>query len=198
MQQRIIDKAESMFFRFGIRSVTMDDIAKELGISKKTIYHYFTDKDDLVEKVTNHALFNQVCKTDQIYESSQNPIEEMIYSTKMMREMLENVNAVLFYDMKKYHPLSWEKYVEFKNGFLDIVKRNLTNGIAQKLYREEIDIDIMAKLRVELVDLAFNIELFPPNKYNLLRVQLESIDHFIRGIVTKEGLEIYENTRVKM
>jgi TetR/AcrR family transcriptional regulator, cholesterol catabolism regulator len=198
MQQRIIDKAESMFFRFGIRSVTMDDIAKELGISKKTIYHYFTDKDDLVEKVTNHALFNQVCKTDEIYESSQNPIEEMIYSTKMMREMLENVNAVLFYDMKKYHPLSWEKYVEFKNGFLDIVKRNLTNGIAQKLYREEIDIDIMAKLRVEIVDLAFNIELFPPNKYNLLRVQLESIDHFIRGIVTKEGLEIYENTRVKM
>ena len=196
MQQRIIDTAESMFFRFGIRSVTMDDIAKELGISKKTIYHYFADKDDLVEKVTSHSLANEMCKTQNIYENSQNPIEEMINSTKMMREMLQNVNAVLFYDMKKYHPQSWAKYVEFKNGFLEIVKRNLLNGITEKLYRPDINVEILAKLRVEVVDLAFNIEYFPPSQYNLLNVQLESIDHFIRGIVTTKGLEIYEKTRL--
>jgi TetR/AcrR family transcriptional regulator, cholesterol catabolism regulator len=185
-----------MFFRFGIRSVTMDDIAKELGISKKTIYHYFTDKDDLVEKVTSQSMHNEICKTQEIYEKASNPIEEMIFSTKMMREMLQNVNAVLFYDLKKYHPRSWEMYVQFKNGFLDIVKRNLTNGIAQKLYRPEINVDIIAKLRVETVDLAFNIEYFPTANYNLLEVQLESIDHFIRGIVTPAGLEIYEKTRL--
>jgi AcrR family transcriptional regulator len=196
MQQRIIEKAESMFFRFGIRSVTMDEIAKELGISKKTIYQYFTDKDDLVEKVTEHSLSNQICKTNEIYDKSKNPIEEMMYSTKMMREMLENVNGVLFFDMQKYHPTSWAKYVEFKNGFLDIVKRNLKNGIQEKLYRADINVDILAKLRVESVDLAFNIELFPPKVYNLLNVQLESIDHFIRGIVTPQGLQLYEKTRL--
>lgn len=196
MQQRIINTAESMFFRFGIRSVTMDDIAKELGISKKTIYHYFTDKDDLVEKVTSHSLENELCKTQDIYERAQNPIEEMIFSTKMMREMLQNVNPVLFYDLKKYHPKCWEKYVGFKNGFLETVKRNLSNGIDLKLYRPEINVEIMAKLRIETVDLAFNIEYFPPASYNLLQVQLESIDHFIRGIVTPAGLEIYEKTRL--
>ena len=196
MQDRIICTAEAMFMRFGIRSVTMDDIAKDLGISKKTIYHYFVDKDELVEKVTNHTLSNQFCKSEEIYGFAKNPIEEMILSTKMMREMLENVNGVLFYDMKKYYPASWQKYMEFKNEFLDVVKRNLINGISEKVYRSEIDVDILSKLRVETVDLAFNIEYFPHNKYNLLKVQLESMDHFIRGIVTPEGLKIYEKTRL--
>ena len=196
MQQRIINTAESMFFRFGIRSVTMDDIAKELGISKKTIYHYFTDKDDLVEKVTENAMSNQMIKTCMIIDASKNPIEELMFSTKMMREMLENVNVVLFFDMKKYHPNSWKKYMDFKTVHLEIVKKNLNEGIAQKLYRSDIDVEVMSKLRVETIDMAFNMELFPPNLYNILKVQLESMDHFIRGIVTTKGLEIYEKTRL--
>jgi TetR/AcrR family transcriptional regulator, cholesterol catabolism regulator len=198
MQNRIIETAESMFFRFGIRSVTMDDIAKELGISKKTIYHFFKDKDELVEKVTENAMSNQMIKTCKIIEVSKNPIEELIFSTRMMREMLETVNVVLFFDMKKYHPNSWKKYMDFKLVHLEIVKKNLTEGIKQKLYRSDLDVDIITKLRVETIDLAFNLEIFPPNIFNVLKVQLESIDHFIRGIVTQQGLEIYENTRVKI
>lgn len=73
------------------------------------------------------------------------------------------------------------KICRLQNGFLETVKRNLSNGIALKLYRPEINVEIMAKLRIETVDLAFNIEYFPPASYNLLQVQLESIDHFIRG-----------------
>jgi TetR/AcrR family transcriptional regulator, cholesterol catabolism regulator len=198
MELRILQQADTMFLRYGLRSVTMDDIAKELGISKKTIYLYFADKDTLVDKVTEYMLEEEKNKADQIYKIAQNPIEEMFLSTKMMKEMLQNINAVLFYDMQKYYPESWKKYLAFKIHFLEIIKRNLNEGILQKLYRPEINIEILAKLRVESVDLGFNMEVFPTSKYNILDIQLESIDHYIRGIVTPKGLEVYEKTKLEI
>jgi TetR/AcrR family transcriptional regulator, cholesterol catabolism regulator len=198
MELRILQQADTMFLRYGLRSVTMDDIAKELGISKKTIYLYFADKDMLVDKVTEYMLNEEKNKADQIYKIAKNPIEEMFLSTKMMKEMLQNINAVLFYDMQKYYPESWKKYIAFKIHFLEIIKRNLKEGISLKLYRPEINIEILAKLRVESVDLGFNMEVFPASKYNILDIQLESIDHYIRGIVTQKGLEVYEKTKVEI
>jgi TetR/AcrR family transcriptional regulator, cholesterol catabolism regulator len=198
MELRILQKADTMFLRYGLRSVTMDDIAKELGISKKTIYLYFADKDALIDKVTEYMLQEEKNKAEEIYKISKNPIEEIFLSTKIMKEMLQNINVVLFYDMQKYYPSSWQKYCDFKVYFLEIVKRNLQEGITQKLYRAEINIDILAKTRIETVDMGFNMELFPAVKFNLYDFQLENIDHYIRGIVTPHGLEVYEKTKLKI
>jgi TetR/AcrR family transcriptional regulator, cholesterol catabolism regulator len=198
MELRILQKADTMFLRYGLRSVTMDDIAKELGISKKTIYLYFSDKDTLVEKVTEYMLQEEKNKAEEIYNISKNPIEEIFFSTKIMKEMLQNINVVLFYDMQKYYPNSWKKYCDFKVYFLEIVKRNLQEGIIQKLYRAEINVEILAKTRIETVDMGFNIELFPANMFSVYDIQLENIDHYIRGIVTPLGLEVYEKTKLKI
>jgi TetR/AcrR family transcriptional regulator, cholesterol catabolism regulator len=198
MELRILQKADAMFLRYGLRSVTMDDIAKELGISKKTIYLYFADKDALIDKVTEYMLEEEKNKAEEIYKVSKNPIEEIFLSTKMMKEMLQNINAVLFYDMQKYYPNSWQKYLDFKMHFLEIIKRNLNEGIFQKLYRADINVEILAKIRVEIVDMGFNMELFPPSKFNILDIQLENIDHFLRGIVTPKGLEVYEKTKLEI
>jgi TetR/AcrR family transcriptional regulator, cholesterol catabolism regulator len=198
MELRILQKADAMFLRYGLRSVTMDDIAKELGISKKTIYLYFADKDALIDKVTEYMLQEEKNKAEEIYKISKNPIEEIFLSTKMMKEMLQNINAVLFYDMQKYYPNSWQKYLDFKMHFLEIIKRNLNEGISQKLYRADINVEILAKIRVEIVDMGFNMELFPASKFNILDIQLENIDHFLRGIVTPKGLEVYEKTKLEI
>jgi TetR/AcrR family transcriptional regulator, cholesterol catabolism regulator len=198
MELRILQKADAMFLRYGLRSVTMDDIAKELGISKKTIYLYFADKDALIDKVTEYMLQEEKNKAEEIYKISKNPIEEIFLSTKMMKEMLQNINAVLFYDMQKYYPNSWQKYLDFKTHYLGITKRNLNEGISQKLYRSEINVEILAKIRVEIVDMGFNMELFPASKFNILDIQLENIDHFLRGIVTPKGLEVYEKTKLEI
>lgn len=194
-RNRILSAAQSLFIRYGIRSVTMDDIAKELGISKKTIYLHFPDKDSVINEATYCMLSKEKSQVEEIHKLSNNPIMEMINSTKMMSEMLEDINPVLFYDLKKYYPAAWQKYELFKLDFLEIVKRNLCKGIEQGYYREDIDVEVLSRLRIENVDMAFNIEVFQPKNFKVFYVQLQFIDHFIRGILSPKGLEFYENSK---
>jgi TetR/AcrR family transcriptional regulator, cholesterol catabolism regulator len=195
IKERILNAAESLFLRLGVKSVTMDDIAHELGISKKTIYLHFSDKNEIVNAVVEYTLKREKKESERIYSLSENPIDEIVISTQMMCKMFENINPVLFYDLKKYHPEAWGRYVNFKSEFLEIVIRNLKEGIERGYYRHDIDPDILAKLRVESVDLAFNMDLFPPSIYNTLKIQVTFVDHFLRGILTSKGLEIYEKTK---
>ena len=197
-KDRILKSAELLFLRLGIKSVTMDDIANELGISKKTIYLHFTDKDQIVNEVITSALEREKMEAEVIYKKAKNPIDEIFLSTNKMYEMFENINPVMLFDLQKYHPAAWDKYLAFKINFLNIVKRNLFDGISQKLYRSDVDIEIMAKLRVESVDLAFNMKVFPPKNFKLITVEIHFIDHFIRGIVSPTGLEIYEKYKQEL
>jgi TetR/AcrR family transcriptional regulator, cholesterol catabolism regulator len=197
LKERILKTAASLFLRLGVKSITMDDIAKELGISKKTIYIHFTDKDNIVFEVLSFTLARERAEAERIAGIYENPIEEIFQSMKEMNEMFENINPILFYDLRKYHPKAWELYVNFKNDFLYIVKRNLERGVLNGLYRKEIDIDLMARFRVETVDLAFDISNFNIKQSNVLKVQTHFIDHFIRGILTSQGLEFYETHKRK-
>jgi AcrR family transcriptional regulator len=195
IKKRILSKSQELYFTRGIRSVTMDEIAASLGISKKTIYLHFRDKRCLVEASTICFLEQEKCAEKKIYEVSINPIDEIILSTQLMREMLANVNPAIFHDLQKYYPQSWKHYLAYKEGFRNVVLRNLNEGIKQGLYREDINPTIMANLRIESVDMAFNPEAFPPREFNILDVQLAFIEHFLRGIVTEKGLKTYEEIK---
>lgn len=194
LKDRILQKAEELFFTLGFKSVTMDDIASELGISKKTIYQHFEDKNTLVAAVTEYAIDNEHCRDLELIQKASNPIEEILLSTQMMRDMLANVNPAIFHDLQKYYPAAWQKYLSNKDRFKEIVIKNLIAGKEQGYYREDIDVEILARLRIETVDLAFNVHVFPTKEFNLLNTQLEFIKHFIRGIVTEKGLKAYEAT----
>ena len=195
MEHRIINTARELYFRYGIRSVTLDDIAKELGISKKTIYQFFKDKDELVTKVVDQSVCDEICRSKDLKKQSKNPIEEIILSVKLMKDMLDKVNVVLFYDLEKYHPAAFEKYKAFKSNFSDLIRQNLQQGISMKLYRAEMNVEVLVKYRLETVDMLFNASVFPPDKFKLTDTQLELTDHFVRGLVTPLGLEIYEKTK---
>lgn len=192
IQKRIIEVATEMFFRVGIRSVTMDDIARELGISKKTIYQHFADKDTLVFEVTKNALEQEKCEQERIHKMAKNPIDEIILATQQMREMFQHIQSSLFFDLQKYHTKAWLLYAEHKKSFFELVLRNLREGQEQGLYRMKMNIEVLARLRIESVEMAFNNDFFSPRKYNLLDIQLEFIDHFLRGTLTQKGLELYE------
>lgn len=198
MENRIINTARDLYFRYGIRSVTLDDIAKELGISKKTIYQFFKDKDELVNCVVDLSVFEEICRSKDLKKQSLNPIEEIIISVRMMKDMLDKINVVLFYDLEKYHPAAFEKYKAFKSNFLELIRQNLVQGVAQKLYRAEINIEVLVKFRLETVDMLFDASIFPPDKFKLADTQMELTDHFLRGIVTPLGLEIYEKTKLEI
>ncbi len=104
MKERIIKSALNLFWRYGIKSVTMDDIAKDLGISKRTIYQHYSDKEAILALVIQEEIKSQKCEMEKLDQQASNPIEQMMYSSTQMRDTLSNMNPTLLYDLKKYYP----------------------------------------------------------------------------------------------
>jgi len=200
IQERIRQKADELFRRYGIRSVTMDEIATQLGMSKKTIYQYYTDKDQLVDAVAvDEIQFSQECCMKDAAVSA-NAIEEIFRVMEFVEVMFRNMNPSMLHDLEKYHPVGYRKFLDHKNKFLyDMVRKNIERGIKEELYRPEIDIEIMSRYRIESMLLGFNTELFPPSKFNLVKLQQEILEHFLYGLATLKGYKLilkYKQQRI--
>ena len=191
IQERIRQKADELFRRYGIRSVTMDEIATQLGMSKKTIYQYFTDKDQLVDAVAvDEIRFSQEsCLKDAAV--SANAIEEIFRVMEFVDVMFRNMNPSMLHDLEKYHPLGYKKFLEHKNKFLyEMIRNNIERGITEELYRPEIDVEIMSRYRLESMMLLFNNQLFPTSKFNLVKLHQEILEHFLYGLATMKGYKL--------
>lgn len=187
-KDRILKGAEELFFKYGIKSITMDDIAKHLGISKKTIYQFYADKNEVVEKLMMQSTQTNECEFRKIGEQSANVIEEVFAMMKHMGAMFSQMNPNLFYDLQKYHPNSWKMFKKFKEECIEVmVENSVKRGIEQGLVRADINTKIMARLRMEQVEMGFNPQAFPPDKFKILDVQLALLDHFLHGICTLKG-----------
>lgn len=193
VKNKILNGAEELFMRYGVRSITMDEIARHLGISKKTIYQYFTDKDDIVTSVTREHLNNECTQFKQVAENARNAVEELVKLSLVMKEHLKGVNPSMLFDLQKYHQKAWSVWLEFKNQFIrDSVTRNINQGIEQGLYRPEINPAILAVLRLETIQLGFDDQLFPRDKFDVTQVQLHILEHFIYGLLTEKGRKLYQ------
>lgn len=198
VKERIIQSALNLFWRYGIKSVTMDDIAKDLGISKRTIYQHYSDKEAILEMVIREELTNQKCEMDKLDEHANSPIEQMIEASNQMRSSMANMNPALLYDLKKYYPEAWKLFMTYKNEVIIVsIRENLAAGIAQGLYREDINIEILSLLRIEQVVLAFDPTIYPPGKFTMMDVQQQFIHHFLRGVLTQKGFDIYNTIKDK-
>ena len=192
IKERILQTAERMFFKFGIRSVTMDDIAGELGISKKTIYQLFEDKDAIVHQVALQSFECDKIEYERIYQEAKNPVDEIFRNEEFMRQSFAEMHPSVILDFKKYYPKIWLFFQEHKESFIKkTIQRNLEEGVQQGFYRAEIDTDFLAKMRIEVIELGFNTEIFPSEKYNFIDVQLKLTDHFLHGILTTKGLQLF-------
>lgn len=188
MEDRILDTARTLFFRNGIKSITMDDIATEQGISKKTIYQYYKDKNALVSALTRNQMECQHQDMCHIREESKNAIQELLESMKYMGQIFTKINPAMFYDLRKYHPLAWNQFRSFKEKELaGFIEENLRKGMKQGLYRKNLKIRILARLRLEEIELAFDPKAYPPEQFNILEVQLTIMEHFLQGVVTLKG-----------
>ncbi|WP_414617802.1 TetR/AcrR family transcriptional regulator [Dyadobacter sp. 32] len=194
VRDRIIKEAFNLFWRYGIKSVTMDEIARELGISKRTIYQHFPDKNAIVSEVIQNELNTQTCQFDEIEEAASNPVDQIIQLSAQMRVMLSTINPTLFFDLKKYHPDGWQLFTDYKNQYLlQNVRDNLNAGIGLGLYRDDLDIEVLARLRIEQIEMAFDPTLFPFGQFDMIHVQIQFINHFLRGILTPKGFNYYNN-----
>jgi TetR/AcrR family transcriptional regulator, cholesterol catabolism regulator len=187
-KERILKATLELFLRFGIKSVTMDDIARHMSISKKTIYQFFNDKDEIVHMLMQTQLQQDMSDFAKIAETSVNVVEEVFNHMKKMADIFRNINPNIFYDLRKYHPKTWEMFHEFRNHFVyNQVVEALEKGKTQGLVRTDISTDVVSKLRIEEIDMGFNPVLFPPEKYRILDVQLAMTEHFLYGICTLKG-----------
>lgn len=195
-KERIMKGAMELFFQYGIKSVTMDDIAKHLGMSKKTIYQFFTDKDEIVLTLSKRTQDEHCQHFEAIASSAKDAIDEILQTMKYMVGMFTRMNANIFYDLQKYHPKSWDQFREFKeNVMMELVVTNIEKGRKQGLYRPDVDPAVVAKLRMEEVEMGMNPRIFPPDKFNLTQVEVALLDHWLHGICTIRGHKLINKYR---
>ncbi|MER3470300.1 MAG: TetR/AcrR family transcriptional regulator [Chitinophagaceae bacterium] len=200
-KERILVKAHELFNRYGIRSVSMDDIAAQLGVSKKTLYQYYTDKDELVNAVFAVIMEENKVKCQACQAKGENAIHEVFLSFDMLQEMLSNMNPSVLFDMQKYHPTAFKKFQDYRNNFLyKIIRDNLERGIEEELYREDFDVDILTHYRLHSIMLSFDSDIFPTNKTQLVYIEQQLLEHFLWGLATTNGQKLiskYKQQRTK-
>lgn len=179
--------------RYGIRSVTMDEVASQCGISKKTIYQFFDDKDSLVETMMSAEVNSIEDKCFVGEKESENAVQEVLLGDEMAVEMFKQMNPAVMYDLQKYYPKAYKILDVHKRQFMyHEVMKNLQRGIEEGFYRPEINMDILSKLRMEAVMMPFNHEIFPPSKYSITTVMQELTSHFLYGITNTKGQKMIE------
>lgn len=187
--------------QYGLRSVSMDDIASGLGISKKTIYQYYADKDQLVNEVISHTLVHNQSCCQHDCNCSENAVHEIFLSVDFMIDIFQSMNSSVLFDLQKYHPGAFEKFLQHKNEFVfEMISENLRRGIREGLYRPDINIDILARFRVESTLLPFNPLFAEKVKLSMADIQRELALHFLYGLVTDKGRKLlvsYQQQRTK-
>jgi AcrR family transcriptional regulator len=200
-KERILQKAHELFNRYGIRSVSMDEIAAQVGMSKKTVYQYCVDKDELVCAVFSGIMTHNQhqCQVDRSY--AENALHEVFLAFDMMQEMFAEMNPSVLYEMEKYHPGAFEQFKKYRDGFLyQMIRHNLERGIEEGLYRPEIDVDVLTRYRIHSMMLAFSAEVFPNNRTHLVHIEQQLLDVFLYGLATTKGQKLiqkYKNQRTK-
>ena len=187
----ILSKTFELYEKYAIKSVTMDDVARELGISKKTLYQFVANKNELVEKVIHGEMERAKKSHENIADMKLNSIEELLEVSKLMNELLKNHNPALFFDLKKYYPVLFKNITETKREkAYESILNNLKKGIKEGLYRKEINPDIIAKIYVSRVEHSYDNSIFSIAEVTSIEVFNEVMTYHLHGICNKEGLKI--------
>lgn len=182
-------RAAGVFLRLGLKSVTMDTLANELGVSKKTLYKHFEDKNELVNAIIEQRLEmdKQVCAQD--FEIAENAIDALLRISRTIMENIGSINPTVFFDLKKNYPQAYQKIVNHKKEFVyNTYKSNIERGITEGLFRENMDPDVIAKMHVAMTDVIMGGEVFPWPDYEFRTVFLEVFRFQIRGMASEEGI----------
>jgi AcrR family transcriptional regulator len=187
-KKRIEDQARELFMRFGIRSISMDDIAGAVGMSKKTIYASFVDKDALVEAVISRHLSESEEMIRHLISESSNAVEEILMTMRLFENQFRNLNPIVLHDLRKFHPGAYRLIETHKHQFvLQTMQANMERGIREGVFRPDMNVEIMSRFQLESMMLAFDTQLFPTERFNLGDVSLEIHRHYLFGMCTPYG-----------
>ena len=169
----------------------MDEIANQLGVSKKTIYQSFSDKQELVDEVVMNMLEANKMAIIQSIQQSENAIHEVLLIMEAMQEMMAGLSPTFVFDIQRGHPLSYKKFDNYKSEFIfEILKENIERGKNEGLYRPELNTEVITKFRLNTIMLVYNEEVFPRNQYTILELQNEMSLYYLYGMVTLKGYNL--------
>ncbi|MBT0607805.1 TetR/AcrR family transcriptional regulator [Aequorivita echinoideorum] len=188
MKEKIIQKATQLFLSIGFKSVTMDDLATEMAISKKTIYTHFSNKTELVRECTCSIMNTITDGIDSICAQNHNPIEEIYEIKRLVLSHLKDEKSSPQYQLQKYYPEINESLKELHfEKMMELTRRNLQRGIKQGLYRSSLDVEFIARLYFMCVHGTKDENLFLSEKFSKQFVTEEYLEYHLRGIVTEKG-----------
>jgi TetR/AcrR family transcriptional regulator, cholesterol catabolism regulator len=191
--QKILSKVRELYRKYGIKSITMDDVARELAISKKTLYQFVSDKDDLVGKYIDYEIDlrqEEICKC---FNTGFNAIEELFEISVFMNKMMKDQNPVTEHDLRKYYPHHYIKTVNTRRDRMyNYILLNLKKGKGEGLYRDDMSEEVIAKLYLSRSENIHTNELFTVEEFTSIRLFTELLTYHIRGIATEKGITVLE------
>jgi len=195
----ILHRVRSLYRKYGIKSVTMDDVSHELGISKKTLYQCVRDKDELVRKVIELELSSQHNHLIASCKDNLNAIEELSEIALCVNYMLKEYSAVTEYDLKKYYPDLYLRLREVRrNRILKFILENLIKGKNEGLYRENLNVEILSKISLSYIDSMFENEIITITEFLDRKFFMEYFIYHLRGIVNNNGLKVLDDQIQKL
>jgi len=197
IRSKIINGASQLFVKYGIRSITMDMIAEQLGTSKRTIYENFTDKDELLNSCLEAAIKKQKKLSEEIIQSSENIVDATFKFIKHIINIYQLINPLFFFDIQKYYPELYNSRVKGNEKWnVDRSVELLNTGIQEGLFRKDINIEIVAILITEQFKMLNNAEIFPIDKFSKIEVFENIVINFMRGISSDKGLILIDQYNI--
>lgn len=189
---RILKTAGMLFSKFGFRSISMDDISQHNGISKKTLYQYFSDKDEIVTLAIQGHLSTEKEMLRQIQAEARDTVDFLISANNYLMRNFRETSPATVHELKKYHQQAWDVIDNFRKEFLlNVMAENLRNGIAEGNIRPGIDMDILSRLRLEALSLVIDPDVTQKDSFKATEVSWVLLEHFIAGIATDNGRKLY-------
>lgn len=192
VKDKLLSGAETLFMRYGFKSITMDDVSRELGVSKKTLYQFFVDKNDLVNQCVEHYLetMNGIC-CRVMEDKTLDAVSMVLKLTEEMSGIIKQVNPSSMYDLKKYFKSSWDKLEEDKRAFIvNTITENLKQGMEQGLYREDLNTAITTEIYVHLVGFLSEPDSSSKSAFDLRTMHLEIVRYHLNSICTEAGRKL--------
>ena len=198
-KDKILVGSFDLFMRYGIRSVTMDDIANQLGISKKTIYQFIDNKKHLIKTVILNYLKSDEKAILKILSEADNAIDEMFALAKHVNTFLARMKPTLMYDLQKYYREEWSLIRKQHFAFIhSVIKKNIERGVEQKIYRGDIDPEIISRFYTQVSECCTDESLFPSSEYPKTVLFLEHLTYHMFGLANENGRKILLEKNLKI
>ncbi len=192
-RERILQETEIRIKRYGYKGLNLDELARELGVSKKTLYQHFGDKKSLATESVKQMLHREECIFNDIYELRKSTLNMMLSISQHIRKMIRGINPVAFQEMKRFLPEAWEMFVQHRESHMhDMLVECLKRGVQEGVFRDDFDIEVIVKMRMHQIEMAFDPEIFPQERFEPGHVQQEFFIHFFNGIATTKGVEQFK------